>query len=283
MGFQLGLIAYAGTGNHNFAVSATTTTSMALTYTGERMMPEHADGSTFWEHVERYRFAAPLVRGLRVLDIACGEGYGTAALAISGAAQVIGVDCSPEACVHARAKYHIDARVGSAEAIPLANASVDVIVSFETIEHVEHPELFLDECHRVLTDQGMLIISTPNLPVYHQRSPDNPFHCHEMTREEFESALGPGFQDILLRGQCVPQPRFLRRRVVRRLLTAWHHLVAPKMLRAPSTDQRENVLDLITRKSTWRDRYDPYRVQRMSPSSLDAACFLVATARRRSL
>src|SRR5207249_9324746 len=103
-----------------------------------------------------------LVPEKRVLDIACGEGYGSAALARAGAASVVGVDISAEACEHARRKYGVDARVGRADRIPLPAGSIDVIVSFETIEHVERPESFLNECVRVLAPGGALILSTPN-------------------------------------------------------------------------------------------------------------------------
>src|SRR4051794_25160393 len=136
-----------------------------LDNTGERMVPEASNGGTFWEHIERYRFSLPYVRGKRVLDIACGEGYGSAALLKGGAKAVTGVDVAEEACAHAREKYGVNAIVGSAEAIPLPDASVDVVVSFETIEHVPNMNAFMAECHRVLVPGGRIIISTPNLPV----------------------------------------------------------------------------------------------------------------------
>lgn len=253
-----------------------------LDYTGERMVPEAADGSTFWEHVQRYRFAVPHVHGRRVLDIACGEGYGTAALAVSGATQVIGVDVSPETCAHARSKYGVDARIGSAEAIPLADASVDAVVSFETIEHLEQPEVFLNECHRVLAPGGCLIISTPNRPVYHQRSPSNAFHHQEMTLDEFQSALSQQFQNITFYGQCIALPRLLRLRGIRRLPTAFYRAVAPHVLRSPTADERSGVQQWIHRPTTWRDRLDPYAVRRMSTRQLQAACYLVAIATRNS-
>src|SRR5271168_5208728 len=127
--------------------------------TDERMVPESAGAPTFWEHVYRYAFATHFVAGKRVLDIACGEGYGAAALQKAGAARVIGVDVSESACRHACSKYGLDARPGTAEKIPLPDSSVDVIVSFETIEHVPNPIGFLDECARILTPGGRLIIS----------------------------------------------------------------------------------------------------------------------------
>jgi 2-polyprenyl-3-methyl-5-hydroxy-6-metoxy-1,4-benzoquinol methylase len=133
---------------------------------GERMVPELSGGLTFWEHVYRYAFASDFVKGKNVLDIACGEGYGSAVLLRAAAKNVIGIDISESACLHTRQRYGIDARVGSAENIPLPNNSVDIIVSFETVEHVPNPGRFLDECARVLVASGILVISTPNKEVY---------------------------------------------------------------------------------------------------------------------
>src|SRR5450755_3763115 len=100
-----------------------------LEWTGERMVPERCDTGTFSEHAERYRFAARLVAGRDVIDIACGEGYGSAALVKAGASSVIGFDISEETCAHARRKHGIDARVGDAQKIPLPSSSVDIVVS----------------------------------------------------------------------------------------------------------------------------------------------------------
>ena len=91
----------------------------------ERMVPDEAHARVFWEHVGRYRFAKNFVSGKRVLDIACGEGYGAAALAKAGAASVIGVDISSDTCQHAQRKYGLDARTGDAQAIPLPDRSID--------------------------------------------------------------------------------------------------------------------------------------------------------------
>jgi len=127
--------------------------------------------------------------------LACGEGYGAAALQKAGAAHVVGVDVSEAVCHHAHIKYGLDARPGTAEQIQLSDESIDVIVSFETIEHVPKPDRFLDECVRVLTPKGRLIISTPNKGVY--KWPDgasNPHHCSEMTEEEFSLALRSRFR-----------------------------------------------------------------------------------------
>jgi ubiquinone/menaquinone biosynthesis C-methylase UbiE len=169
----------------------------SLDYTGERMVPEKADAYTFWEHIYRYRFAARFVSNRRVLDIACGEGYGAAALKQAGAASVVGVDVSPEACEHATRRYGIETRLGDAQKIPLASASVDTIVSFETIEHVLHPEMFLDECVRVLAPKGQIIISTPNRDAYLQNAPKNPYHQNELDEKEFVAIMAARFGEAI--------------------------------------------------------------------------------------
>jgi 2-polyprenyl-3-methyl-5-hydroxy-6-metoxy-1,4-benzoquinol methylase len=164
----------------------------------ERMVPEEAHGRIFWEHIARYRFAKDFVRGKRVLDIACGEGYGASSLAKAGAASVVGVDIAADVCEHARRKYGIDARTGDAEAIPLPDRAVDMVVSFETIEHVASPASFIQECTRVLKPEGTLIVSTPNRPVYSGESNQNPFHRIEFDEEEFLNLLRSRFKTIRL-------------------------------------------------------------------------------------
>jgi len=250
-------------------------------YTGERMEPQFTDAPTFWEHVQRYRFALRFVRGQRVLDIACGEGYGTAAIAGAGAAQVIGVDLCEQTCARTRVKYGIDARVGNADAIPLDDGSVDLVVSFETIEHLCNPVRFLNECHRVLSSHGKLIISTPNRPVYRQRSPSNPHHHHEMTVAEFEDALRTQFDHVQLFGQNIPLPPLLSRRYIRRLPYTWYQAVAPHVVRDLVADERADAKAQILRTSQWRDAFDPFAVKRMSAARLQRACFITATATRR--
>ena len=82
----------------------------SLEFTGERMVPDAVDldSQCYWEHIYRYRFASQYARGQRVLDVACGEGYGSAALSAAGAVSVVGVDISPDTVQHARKKYGID-------------------------------------------------------------------------------------------------------------------------------------------------------------------------------
>jgi len=166
-----------------------------LTFTGERFTPE-VRGAIWYEHWHRYCAVAPVVSGLRVLDAACGEGYG-AFLLSRGAAHVIGVDIGEQAIAHARERYvmpNLRFACASVTRLPLANASVDAIVSFETIEHLAAQRDMLAEFRRVLAPDGVLVVSSPNRPVYNPKGTvPNPFHVRELDRAELETLLRPGF------------------------------------------------------------------------------------------
>jgi ubiquinone/menaquinone biosynthesis C-methylase UbiE len=166
----------------------------SLTFTGERFLPGCA-GEIAYEHWHRYAFARRFVRDRRVLDGACGEGYGTALLA-SVAKSVVGIDVDVKTIEHARATYGETARMrfiaASCAGLPLPSASIDVVVSFETIEHVSQAEQrqMLSEFSRVLTREGLLVISSPNKRLYSEaRNYVNEFHVHELYREQLEKLL----------------------------------------------------------------------------------------------
>ena len=162
------------------------------------MVPGGVDDATLWEHLYRYRFALQFVRGKDVLDVACGDGYGTAAIGRAGARSVVGMDIDAAACDYARRRYGVDARPADAAHLPLGDASLDVVVSFETVEHVPDPRAFVAECRRVLRPGGKLVMSTPNVAVFNPgRDPgNNPFHCSEMTEREFAELLGGAFARV---------------------------------------------------------------------------------------
>ena len=176
-------------------------------FTGERFVPGIDDVKLSMEHYQRYYSVLPLVRHKTVLDAACGEGYGTALLALS-AAHVIGIDISPEAVLRAKQNYshceNIDFVEASVAGLPIADHSVDAVISFETIEHVAEDiqRQFLEEITRVLKDDGVLIMSTPNKEIYSDRPKyHNEFHIKEFYRDEFLAFLHTKFSQVLLYDQ----------------------------------------------------------------------------------
>jgi SAM-dependent methyltransferase len=170
----------------------------ALPFTGERFTSE-TSGQIEIEHLHRYFLARELSRDKEVLDIASGEGYGSALLAQT-ASSVVGVEIDAEVVAHATQAYsrpNLRFVHGDARAIPLPAASVDVVVSFETIEHLYEQERFIAEVRRVLRPDGVFIVSTPDRDVYSPPdSPANPFHVRELTISEFEQALRNHFAHV---------------------------------------------------------------------------------------
>jgi SAM-dependent methyltransferase len=179
--------------------------ALKLPWTGERFLPGMR-GQIELEHVHRYALALALARGKVVADVACGEGYGSALLG-SVAQRVFGVDISPEAVAHARMAYprdNVEYRVGDCAAIPLPDRSVDLVVSFETIEHhARHAEM-LAEFKRILKPDGTLMISSPNKEEYSDIPHyQNPYHVKELYLDEFLALLRAHFRNLRLSGQRV--------------------------------------------------------------------------------
>ncbi len=149
------------------------------------------------EHWHRYHAIQHLVVGKRVIDVACGEGYGSALLSRS-ASSVTGVDISSEAITHATAAYSAQKNLkffaASCTQLPFDDHSFDVVVSFETIEHITEHDAFLDEIKRVLTADGLLIISSPNKAEYSDaRNFQNEFHVSELYRDELAALIAKRF------------------------------------------------------------------------------------------
>ena len=175
-----------------------------IEFTGERFMPSES-GEIRYEHMHRYAWVAALCEGKDVLDIACGEGYGSALLS-TRAQSVVGVDISDAAVAHARQAYsdktNLRYELGSATAIPVPTASMDVAVSFETVEHLLQQEEMLAELRRVLKPDGLLIMSSPNKKVYSDdRNYSNEYHVKELYFDEFDSLLKTQFEAITYLGQ----------------------------------------------------------------------------------
>jgi SAM-dependent methyltransferase len=176
-----------------------------LELTGERTLPDVPE-ENYWyrRHLAVYRWIAKRCEGLRVVDMACGEGYGAAVLA-EHAREVVGVDANPEAYEHARLRY---ARRGLSFARALVEefdrgAPYEAIVFLQTIEHLREPERVLERFRSLLRPNGTAYISTPNrltlAPAGAERS-DNPWHVREYAEEEFRALLEPCFGRVELLG-----------------------------------------------------------------------------------
>ncbi len=143
----------------------------------------------FKEHKIRYLFVKKFVKNKIVVDIACGNGYGTYLLANSGARFVYGIDNNKKAIKRAKKNYqqkNINFILGNAEKIPLKSNLADVVVSFETIEHLKYPKKFLKETKRILKPGAVLILSTPNREISYE---DNPYHLKEYSLSELDFLL----------------------------------------------------------------------------------------------
>lgn len=175
-----------------------------LEFTGERFTPE-CMREIWYEHWHRYAFARELVQGKRVLDAACGEGYGSAILADT-AQSVLGVDIAASAVIHAQARYgtrtNLHFEQSDVTALDLPTASFDVVTSFETLEHVAAQDALVAGFARVLNDDGVLLISSPDKHSYSDISGfRNEFHVCELYREELLTLLKSHFAVVRLYGQ----------------------------------------------------------------------------------
>jgi SAM-dependent methyltransferase len=177
-----------------------------LPFTGERFTPECVR-EIWYEHLHRYAFAAPLASGRRVLDAACGEGFGSELLARHGAQSVLGLDIDGDTVAHARRRYgqHPALRFELADATRLdayASRAFDLICSFETLEHVEAQDALIAGFARLLDSEGVLLVSTPDRRTYSDLTGhNNPFHVKELYRDEFEALLRRHFPAVALWGQ----------------------------------------------------------------------------------
>ena len=179
-------------------MSNVTAMEPAVANVPERFVPGEMGGLIAAEHIARYRWAAALANGRRVLDAGCGEGYGSALLAGAGAASVLGVDRAADVLerVAATMPDGVALREDDVQTLSgVADDSVDLVVCFEVIEHVGEQDAALDAFARVLAPGGVLAISSPNRGVY---VAGNPHHVHEYEPEELRAALAERFAHVRL-------------------------------------------------------------------------------------
>lgn len=174
----------------------------------ERAVP----GESHWvgmhaEHLARYQYAVQFVRGKTVIDAGTGPGYGAALLASSGAISVTAVDISADTVAQAEREYgrcNLKFVVDDCELLSKAPDSVDVICSFENIEHLHHPDKFLDRARHLLSADGLLLCSSPDLEGPYEQvdgRSTNEFHINEWHRDDFIALLSRYFGKVELYSQ----------------------------------------------------------------------------------
>ena len=174
-----------------------------LQLTGERTLPDVPE-ENYWfrRHLVVYRWIASRVGGRRVVDLACGEGYGSAELART-AASVVGVDANPDAFEHARLKYTGPKLSFERNMIELWDGDVDCVVFLQTIEHVQDPGAVMDHVRELIGPAGVAYVSTPNVltlaPKGAERS-GNPWHVREYRAAEYRALCERHFASVDLLG-----------------------------------------------------------------------------------
>lgn len=164
----------------------------------ERIVPGFAHMATEVEHFSRYLWMAKYVEGKKVMDIASGSGYGSYILLNDGKAEsVLGCDIDETMIRYAGIKYktnNLDFLKIDAHEIDI-NDKFDVVVSFETIEHLNNPENFLEGVNNILEENGLFVVSTP-IKIDESDVPTNPFHVKEWDIEEFKEFLSKYFDIV---------------------------------------------------------------------------------------
>jgi SAM-dependent methyltransferase len=175
-----------------------------LPLTGERTLPDVPE-ENYWyrRHLVVYEWIAARLAGKRVVDMACGEGYGSNLIAERGAASVVGVDANPEAHEHARLRYVRPNLRYERDLVETFAEPSDAVVFLQTIEHVQDPGAILEHFKSMLGPGGLVFVSTPNLltlaPPGAEKS-DNPWHVKEYRQEEFRELCEAHFERVELLG-----------------------------------------------------------------------------------
>jgi 2-polyprenyl-3-methyl-5-hydroxy-6-metoxy-1,4-benzoquinol methylase len=174
-----------------------------LALTGERTLPDvPAENYWFRRHLAVYEWIADRCAGLEVVDLACGEGYGSEVLACR-AARVTGVDANPDAFEHARLKYERPGVRFVRDLVESYEEPCDAVIFLQTIEHVEDPKALLDRFRSLLRPGGTGYVSTPNVltlaPPGAEKS-DNPWHLREYRPEEFRRLCEGSFEQVEMYG-----------------------------------------------------------------------------------
>jgi SAM-dependent methyltransferase len=175
-----------------------------LELTGERTLPDVPEENYWYQrHLVVYEWIARRIAGLRVVDMACGEGYGSDVLARAGAASVVGVDANPEAHEHAKLRYVRPNLRFERNLVETFDEPCDAVVFLQTIEHVRNPDEVLERFKALVGPQGVVYVTTPNVltlaPEGAEKS-GNPWHVKEYRPEEFRTHCEAHFTRVELLG-----------------------------------------------------------------------------------
>ena len=238
-----------------------------LQLTGERTLPDVPEENYWFQrHLVVYGWIAARIGGRRVVDLACGEGYGSAVLSRT-AASVVGVDANPEAYEHARLKYTREPVLTfERNMIELWRGDVDCVVFLQTIEHVQDPDAVLDHVRSLIGPDGVAYVSTPNVltlaPEGAEKS-GNPWHVKEYRHEEYRELCERHFGSVELLGLF--HARKLR----------WHQLAIERA-------RWDDVHKALRITKPFYDRFTPaisVRDFALRPDGLDRALDFVAVLR----
>ena len=195
-----------------------------MEYTGERLIVGEKgcdeNSAIYKEHIERYKFALKFIqKNNKVLDTACGDGYGSKLLIDTEADEVWGGDINQQAIEAAKNKYsaeNLHFRVMDVTDIPFDDNYFDRVVSFETIEHIKNYQSFIKEIKRVLKPSGKLIISTPDRQITKKLNIDNPFHLREFAKKEMADLMQAHFKQVEFYGQRPVKRLSLRQKLLQK-------------------------------------------------------------------
>lgn len=257
---------------------------------GERLYPKDA-GSVdldMKDQFDRYVLAETFAKDTICLDAACGAGYGTRLLAGS-ATRLLGLDFSDEALSHARANYSADnvqfKQADLNQTLNLDSNHFDLVVSFETIEHLHNRDQLVKEFHRILRPGGVLIMSTPNGTVTSlANEPPNPFHVHELSNQELTDILASnGFTQEALFGQWrythIEKPSLLHSKGFKSALNAFY-LVARNLKRSKTLLKLARRLKVAEKFSSFMGQAKYVPVERITSDLADSYKVLIAVARK---
>ncbi len=249
----------------------------------ERVVPDEAFTIDYLDHLARYRYAQPWSAGREVLDCGCGNGYGSHLLAET-ARSVTGVDIAAEAVAYARQHFvrpNLHFMQMDSQSLEFADATFDVVCSFEVVEHIADSARYLAEIRRVLRPEGTALLSTPNRLVYSHAAgkPLNPYHVREYSLAELRQVLAPHFSEVEIWGEFEDKELQVTKAHVHRWRLLWHSLDRWGVRRFLPSRLKRNILATAVKASGGDVRAMSERNMIFTQDKLETAAFFLVVAR----